>query len=513
MVTCYIGVGFMYCPRFYLGKAMLHFKTPIILLLTLLLAVPIAAQDETTFRFGHPFRSGDFDPAREGDGGEYLFFDLIFDTLVAIDTEGDVQPRLATDWELTDETLVFTLREDAVFSDGTPFDAEAAVASLERAREVGSPSTQTTLRGITAFEATDPYTLTVTHDNSNRFLLQSFAEYGTMMVSPNAFETVGEAPVGTGPYVLNLDETITNSIYVYERHEGFWDNENIAVDRVEITNTPIPNLLNGFLGGTLDGVLLTDGFTRTIPTEDYTVLTTEVAFYALAFWDRAGTVVPEFADPAVRCALGQAIDVALYNEAVTGVALNPLTTIPPENWYGASGVSTPSYDPDAALAALEAAGAADMTVPLTTFPAIQTNHEAIVGFLSDLGLDVESIVKLDNEVYGSILGGNEPAGYINMNATHFSTFVDTYVLADGLWNPYGVVDEDIAALAEEARTLSLEEAEPLYQEISRLLNERCYFIPLSVGSTAVLLTDEVVGAEGRFRTNGFLNVRNISLDR
>lgn len=485
-----------------------------LLLLIVLFTLPALAQtDDNTLRFGHPFRSGDLDPIQEGDDGELVFFDLIFDTLLTLDADGNLQPRLATDWTFTADTLDFTLREDVVFSDGTPFDASVAVANLERALSDGARSTQTTLRAVTGVEALDTYTLRVTHDGTDRFIERAFTTYPAMMVSPNAFDTVANMPIGSGPYVLDFEETVPGSVYVYERNPLFWDADSIAVDRVEMRVIALPDLGNGLLAGDLDVILVTDGFTRTLPTDGYTVLTAETALYALAFWDREGALVPELADPAVRCALSQAIDADLYNQAVTGVALNTIQSIPPATWYGASGVTKPAYDPEAARAALEATGAADLTLPLTAFPAVRLNHEALVGFLSEVGVTVETVLRENSEVYPYILAGNSPAGYINMNTLHFADFVETHVLATGTWNPLNTVDDDIAALAQAARTLPLAEAEPLYTEISRLINERCYFVPLSVGSVALYLSPDVVGAEGRYRTNGFVNLRNVSLER
>ena len=494
----------------------IHYRSITLLLLFCVSVLPLVAQSDAegdTLRFGAPFRSGDYDPISESDDAELVFFDLVYDTLLALDVDGNVQPRLATEWTLTDETLDLTLRQDAVFSDGTPFNAEAAQANLERAIDDGGFAAQSTLRAVTGVEAVDEFTLRITHDNSDPFFLYAFADYPAMMVSPQAFETTGQVPVGTGPYTLVADETVLGSLWVFERNPDHWDAENISIENIEIRLTGQPDLVNGLLAGDLDGILVTDSVTRTLPTEGYTVLTTEVSYYALVFWDRAGELVPELANSDVRCALSQAIDVPTYNQAMTGVSLKPMQTIPPTNWYGASGLTKPAYDPDAARAALEAAGAAGFTLPMTTFPSVQAKHEALTGFLTEVGVNVESDARDTSEVYSFILGGGSPAGYLNMNTKHFSLFVESHIMPQGAWNPMNVVDEDIAALVEEARTLSLDEAEPLYEEISRLINERCYFIPLSVGSTAVYMSPEVAGVEGRYRTNGFVDMRALTLDR
>src|SRR6266699_4150918 len=59
----------------------------------------------------------------------------IYDTLVRVDEHNAVLPDLATSWSYTssDNTkLVFTLRTDVKFEDGTPFNADAVVFNINR---------------------------------------------------------------------------------------------------------------------------------------------------------------------------------------------------------------------------------------------------------------------------------------------------------------------------------------------------------------------------------------------
>src|SRR5699024_12755076 len=59
----------------------------------------------------------------------------IYDTLVRYEDEStEVKPALATDWEVSDENLVWTfqLRDDVTFHDGNEFTAEDVVYNFER---------------------------------------------------------------------------------------------------------------------------------------------------------------------------------------------------------------------------------------------------------------------------------------------------------------------------------------------------------------------------------------------
>src|SRR5918996_1600677 len=62
----------------------------------------------------------------------------LYDTLLAPTPDGqNVQPGLATKWELTDDgkSVVLSLRPDVKFADGTPLTADDVKWSLDRARD------------------------------------------------------------------------------------------------------------------------------------------------------------------------------------------------------------------------------------------------------------------------------------------------------------------------------------------------------------------------------------------
>ena len=64
---------------------------------------------------------------------------LIYDSLVYLDPTGQATPWLARSWSVSPDgrTYTFRLREDVTFSDGTPFDAAAVQANLDRIKTLG----------------------------------------------------------------------------------------------------------------------------------------------------------------------------------------------------------------------------------------------------------------------------------------------------------------------------------------------------------------------------------------
>lgn len=139
-----------------------------------------------------------------------LFFGL-FDNLVQRDGDtGEIHPHLATSWEVSDGGLVWTfeLRDDVVFHDGTPFDAEAAAFNFERIVDPETES-QYAVFALGPFEevrVVGDYTIELVFEEPYGPLLSNLATYGMGMMSPTAVEEMGEeiswSPVGTGPYMF-----------------------------------------------------------------------------------------------------------------------------------------------------------------------------------------------------------------------------------------------------------------------------------------------------------------------
>lgn len=131
----------------------------------------------------------------------------LYDSLLRMDADGNLQPALAQEWETSPDgrTVTFKLRDGVTFHDGTPFDAAAAAANLTRVIDpaVAAPKAAT-LKKVTGVTAPDPTTLVVQLSAPDPVLLTQLAHESGMMVSPTALEASGEEfgrqPVGTGPF-------------------------------------------------------------------------------------------------------------------------------------------------------------------------------------------------------------------------------------------------------------------------------------------------------------------------
>lgn len=181
-----------------------------ILLVTLCLGGSALAQGgavKDTLVVDVPNDVATMDPHLQSDLDSAAVFRNIFDHLIARDAAGKFVPQLAASWRYVGETeLVFDLRTDITFQDGSKVTAADVIFSIERILDPGLKSPQ---RGyydlITSAEVTGPAQVT----------LHTRLPYPTLMaqlthlaIVPKAYVArVGNVafnaqPIGTGPYKL-----------------------------------------------------------------------------------------------------------------------------------------------------------------------------------------------------------------------------------------------------------------------------------------------------------------------
>ena len=176
---------------------------------------------------------------RENEGHEWLNSDpptyishtdrrtyrAFYDSLIDINPQNEIIPRLAKSWELADgKDYVFELRDDVVFHDGSPFNADAVAKHIHRVFNIEGG---TVTGEMPSFEGENevmgPYTIKfVLTEASAPFLISQYDVPGTIE-SPTAVEEMGSLethPVGTGPYKFVSQ---TPSIeFVGERNPNYW---------------------------------------------------------------------------------------------------------------------------------------------------------------------------------------------------------------------------------------------------------------------------------------------------
>lgn len=179
------------------------------------------------------------DPAEAFEGESSKVLHQVFEGLVTFAPGStEIQPGLAESWESSPDGRIWTfrLRRGVSFHDGTPFDADAVVFSIERQMDPEHPFHNgefntwhsTFERHVASVEATDSHTVRVTLSEAFAPILSGFAVQSMSIVSPTAMRNHGKAwfdsnGVGTGPFRVaswqkgDRIELVVNDAYWGER--------------------------------------------------------------------------------------------------------------------------------------------------------------------------------------------------------------------------------------------------------------------------------------------------------
>lgn len=169
------------------------------------------------------FTPVDLDPTSRNTGQHFVKLG-IGETLARVSAKGEVEPWLATSWRSLDPLRwEIKLREGVTFWDGSPVDAAAVKASLERsmAKDVQA---RFKLRAA-GIDVVDPATLVVRTESPNASFVAALVWRSCVIHSARAAQAVGDEafarqPVMSGtfrPVDYKKDELLT-----VVRHDGYW---------------------------------------------------------------------------------------------------------------------------------------------------------------------------------------------------------------------------------------------------------------------------------------------------
>ncbi len=172
----------------------------------ILLLAGTSAQAAGTLRIGMQDDPDALDPAQGGTFAGRIVFASLCDKLIDLDGKLDFVPQLATGWSWSPDSraLTLTLRQGVQFQDGTPFDAEAVKANLERYRSAPYSLRKSELKPVTAIEVVDPHTIRLLLSQPYAPLIAVLSDRAGMMGAPKAIEQLGKNffthPVCAGPF-------------------------------------------------------------------------------------------------------------------------------------------------------------------------------------------------------------------------------------------------------------------------------------------------------------------------
>ena len=336
-----------------------------------------------------------------------IVYASLCDKLVDITPELEIVPQLATEWSWNDDNTVLTmrLREDAVFHDGTPFDADAVVRNIDRSQNLEESRRQSEVASITGAEATGEHEVRITLAQPDATLLSQFADRAGMMMSPTAFDEAGAEfglnPVCSGPY--RFEDRVAQDRIVLAKFPDHYDAASYHFDTV--TFLPIPDTTVRFANlrsGDID--ILERLATQDIPAaeadEGIEVTTaTSLGYQGITFnvGNGARAENPWGEDARLRRALSYAIDREALNQVVfEGTFVPGNQSFPPDSpWYDARH-PVEARDVDRARELLAEAGypdglALEVQVPNTNVP-LQV-MQVVQAMAAEAGIEIEITAK------------------------------------------------------------------------------------------------------------------------
>lgn len=379
---------------------------------------PANAVDRNQARFlvGTPTT---FDPAAAGDVDTAAVVAQLYETLTVYDASRVLQPALAASWDVAPDgrSVVFHLRPDLQFSDGSPLTAEDVVGSWLRIIDPAAPAPLASLmldvkgaRDHLAGRATDPAEVGIkANGNDVQVEMERPGADFPAIVSGPLFGVVpasvwrdGRAAFGAGAVVSGGYTVASASAteIVLQRNERYWAGPPAIQTINLLLDIGGRNPITEFEAGNLDytEVSLIDA-----PWLPYDAAfgaqlreTPSLSLTYLGF----NTRMKPFDDVRVRQAIGAAVDW----KRVVGLGLLPgqvaARGMVPDGIPGAGDASwLPAYDPDAARRLLADAGhAGGGNLPVIEFAAGSLDlADGIAADLErELGVRVEVVILDDH---------------------------------------------------------------------------------------------------------------------
>jgi len=363
-------------------RRILRVLVPFLLAGFLVAAVVPPALAASTFVFGAQGEPVCLDPAIITDGISSRVTNQIFEGLTKYKgSTTEVIPSLAEGWRVSADGTVwtFTLRKNAKFHDGTPFDAKAVAWNFERWRFTKHPQHENQIKAgqtfeyyegqfggfddkslITKVEAVNPTTVRFTLKEPQGPFLANLAMAFFVLGSPTAIEKSGtescKHPVGTGPF--RLVEWKPNQEVILEANPDYWDKaaapkvQRVVIRNIKDSSQRLVALKAGEIHG-MEGVNPDDvKVVRADPNLQIILRPTNTTGY-LAF----NYKVKEFQDRRVRQAIAHAINKqGIVNALYGGTGLTATQFQPPPLWGHNKDLKDYPYSPDRARALLKEAG-------------------------------------------------------------------------------------------------------------------------------------------------------------
>ncbi|HYU04555.1 MAG TPA: ABC transporter substrate-binding protein [Jatrophihabitantaceae bacterium] len=311
---------------------------------------------------------GSLDPLVTSDLVANQFIGFTYDTLINLDSKGNVIPQLATSWQAGPDTVTFTLRKGVTCADGSTLTASQVAANFNF---IKNPKNQSTALG---YNLPDQNYTVQADDAAGTVQIKLAKPFGFLLTGAGTVPIVcakgtknrkmlAHGTDGTGPFTLV--DSVASDHYTFAVRKGYgWGPNGASTDtpgfpakvvfKVVQSDTTADNL---FLNGQLNEVDVVGQDRERLLRHGYS-LVKEPGSQIDAFFNERST--SPTSDPEVRKALSMGLDLNQVAQVLTeknGKAPDDLEPNRPKPCTTPTVPGTlPAHDPTAAQAALTAAG-------------------------------------------------------------------------------------------------------------------------------------------------------------
>ncbi len=319
------------------------------------------------FVYASAFPFVDLDPS-SAFSAEHIVLQNVYESLTRFNPPGSAEllsPGLAVEWESNDDATAWTfkLRDGVTFHDGSPFNAEAVRASLQRTIDLGLGAAYIFLP-IESMEVVDDLTISFSLAWPAPLDLVMSSAFAAFIMSPDSAAQDSQwfndgNGAGTGPYTI--ESVSPNENVILTRNDAYWGGwSDGQFDEIELRIIEDPVLAEQMIrNGDAD-------FTFNLPFDAYPSLEGDPSLSVVrgvSMTNLFGMLNNVRLSADVREALVLSFP---YDDVVEnlygGEATRAVGPVPQTVWGAATGEGMPQTDLDRAAEILAEAGVGDLSL-------------------------------------------------------------------------------------------------------------------------------------------------------
>lgn len=449
-----------------------------------------------------------FDPTQFATGN-HVFLHQLYDALVVLAPDGTPQPALAESWERSADglTVRFTLKQGAKFHSGRAITSDDVAFTIKRylTEEVGA-NLMERMESFTGVNVIDAQTFEITLSSPTPGLFDLLS--AVFIQDSEAIDGIAKTDAGSGPYELTAYEPGVS--FVMTKVSGHWRATASGPDTITVKILPDEGSAAAALqAGQVD--LMLQASAQTADNLDgvagVTVVRSDAApitYYLMANTERGALANQEF-----RLALQRSID----RQAIADIVYSGAAVPTCQPWSASHWAHDPAleddctFDLEAARAHLAASGETGVALTVNTAidsysPGSSATAQILQQSLAEIGVTLNIVTYEQAQARQLLLasdfelllhqyteGGNDPQ----------------FIMPSGLYGPGGrakfTSPEYEALITKATNTLDLAERKTIYSDISKLIIDSAFIMPIAHGVRALPMREGLQGV--RLDASGF----------